>query len=146
MKADANTEAAAVASLTKFSDAYARRDKDALLAVFAPDPDVLLFGTGADEKRIGRAELKAQTDRDFAQSEAASCRWTWHSVSTAGSVAWLAADGVVSARVAGQNLSFPVRLTAVLERRGDQWPIVQAHVSVPAAGEPEGQSYTTQPA
>lgn len=141
MKADQQTETAAIAALSRFSDAYDRRDLDELLSLFAPDADVVFIGTGPDERRVGRTEIQAQAERDWAQSEAGGFHWTWHSVSAAGSVAWLAAEGTIHATVRGQDMSLPMRLTSVLERRGDKWLFVQSHASVPAGGQKEGESF-----
>jgi len=127
MHADQQTEAAAIAVLTRFSDAYVRRDLNALLSLFAPDADAVLIGTGPDERRVGRAEIQAQAERDWAQSEAGNFHWTWHSVSAAGSVAWLAAEGTAQARVGGQEMSLPIRLTSVLEKRGNELASVRTH-------------------
>ena len=49
MKADAQTEAAVMAVLEQFKQAYAQRDLERLLALFAQEPDVVVIGTGADE-------------------------------------------------------------------------------------------------
>jgi ketosteroid isomerase-like protein len=54
-------------------------------------------------------------------------------------VAWLAAEGMGQAQAGGQEMSFPLRMTAVLEQRGDKWLLTQAHVSVPAAAQAEGE-------
>ena len=72
MKAGPKTEAAVMNVMNQHVEAYAKRDLDALLSLFAPDPDVVFIGTGGDEKRIGLAEIKAQFERDFAQSETVS--------------------------------------------------------------------------
>ncbi len=146
MKADPKTEAAVMNVMNQLIEAYAKRDLDAALALFAPDPDLVTIGTGRDEKRIGLAERKAQFERDFAQAEDVSIKLAWHSVSAAGSVAWVAADAIVhaKAKASGQEISFPARLTAVLEQRGDRWLIVQSHGSLPAAGQKEGESLPTQ--
>ena len=141
MKADAHTEAAVMASLEQFKQAYEQRDMARLLALFPPDPDVVLFGTGADEKRVGLAEIQRQAERDWSQSETFSWEWGWSSVSAAGSVAWVAVDAVGRARVAGQEVHIPLRITAVLEQRGASWFWMQAHVSMPAAEQPEGASF-----
>ncbi len=143
MKADARTEAAAKAVLDKFAEAYAKRDVESLLALFASDPDVVLYGTGADEKRVGLAEIKAQAERDWSQSEAASLKYGGTSVSAAGSVAWVATDATFEAKVGGQKITLPGRLTAVLERRGDKWLIMQSHFSLPTAEQAEGESFPT---
>ena len=60
MKANATTEAAVRAVLNKLAEGYAKRDMETLVAIFAPDPDNVMFGTGAHEKRIGLAEIKAK--------------------------------------------------------------------------------------
>ena len=143
MKADAKAEAEVMAVMKQYNEAYAKRDMDAVLALFAPDPDVVIIGTGEDEKRVGLAELRTQLERDFAQSEAASIEFSWHSVSQAGSVAWVAADCVVRAEVSGQEISLLARVTFVLEQREGRWLIVQSHASLPAGEQSEGQSFPT---
>ena len=143
MKADQQTEAAAMSVLNTFSDAYVRRDLNELLSVFAPDADVVLIGTGSDERRVGRSEIKAQAERDWAQSESSHLHWKWHSVSAAGPVAWLAAEGLVQAKIDGHDVSLPIRLTSVLEKRGNEWLFVQSHTSVPAASQEKGESFPT---
>jgi len=63
-------------------------------------------------------------------------------ISAAGKVAWITADIVFHARAGGgQEINFPSRLTAVLEQRGKRWLIALWHVSAPAAGQKEGESF-----
>jgi ketosteroid isomerase-like protein len=140
MKANGKTEAAVLATLDKLTESYAKRDMEGLMALIAPDDDLVLFGTGADERRVGRDEFRLQAERDWAQSEALDFQIGWHSVSAAGSVAWLAADGTGRGRAGGQEFAFPFRLTAVLEQRGDEWLFVQSHFSLPSAAQEEGDS------
>jgi ketosteroid isomerase-like protein len=140
MKADAQTEAAVRNVLDRLAQSYAQRDWEVLRAILAPDPDVLMYGTQADEKRIGLGEIKAQAERDWSQSESGSIEYDWTMVSAAGDVAWVAADVLFRATIEGQDLALPGRLTAVLEKRGDQWLIAQSHFSFPAPG-PEGESF-----
>jgi ketosteroid isomerase-like protein len=141
VKADAHTEAAVLATLEQFKRAYEQRDMGRLLALFAADADVVLFGTGADEKRIGLTEIQAQAERDWAQSEAFTLEWGWSSVSAAGPVAWVAADVAGHVRMDGQEVQLPLRLTAILEHRGASWLWMQAHVSLPAAEQATGESF-----
>jgi ketosteroid isomerase-like protein len=144
MKADAKTKAAVIAVLKKFTDSYKKRDMDGLLSVMAPDRDVVLFGTGVDERRVGLAQIKAQAERDWSQSESASMAYKGVLVSAAGSVAWTAGDVTLSERGSGgQELALVGRLTAVLEKRRGKWLIVQMHLSVPLAAQPAGQSFPT---
>jgi ketosteroid isomerase-like protein len=143
MKANGKTEAAVMEVVNQFNEAYARRDIDALMALVAPDTDLVLLGTGADERRVGPAELKFQAERDWSQTEALAFELGWNSLSTAGPVAWLSAEATGRGRVGGQEISFPLRLSAVLEQRKDKWLFVQMHISVPAAGQAEGESIPT---
>ncbi len=132
MKADEKTEAAVIESLNKFVQAYSKKDLDGVLSLFAPDPDVMFIGTGKDEKCFGLMELKSQVEYDWSQCETLSMEIGWSTVSMAGNVAWLAADVIVRATAGLQEVSVPVRLTAVLEKREDQWFFVQWHGSLPA--------------
>ena len=141
MIADAQTQAAVIAALEQFQHGVQQRDVESLLAACAPDADIVLIGTGADEKRVGRTEIKTQFERDYAQSERLSFDFDWRTVSAAGSVAWVATTGMVHAMVAGQSVDFPFRLTGVLEHRGDRWLWVQMHASIPAPEQTEGQSF-----
>ncbi len=143
MKADNKTEAEVMAVLNRMSDAYARRDMNGLLALCVSEPDLVMYGTGADEKRIGLAGVQAQAERDWSQTESASLQFGWRSVSAAGSVAWVATDTSFNIKAGGQEMSLPARITAVLERRGDQWLIAQMHFSFPSAGQSEGESFPT---
>ena len=145
MKADPKTEAAAMKVMNQLIEAFTKRDLDGALALFAPDPDVVFIGSGADERCIGLDEVKAEFERAFAQSEEASIQLGWYSVSAAGSVAWVASDAVIQAKVSGQEISFPVRITTVLEQRGGRWLVVQSHDSLPAAEQKEGESWPTGP-
>ena len=144
MKADARTEAEVIAVLNQVKEAFNKRDLNSIPTLFAPDPDVVFYGTGADEKGIGQAGIKAEWERAFTQSEASSIELGWYSVSAAGSVAWIASDCVTRAKVGGQELSFPIRFTTVLEKRNSRWLVVQSHASMPAAGQKEGESWPTK--
>ena len=141
MKADAQTEAAIMAVMKRFFEAYETRDLDGFLALFAPDDDVVLIGTGADEKRVGMTEIQAQVERDWSQSDSISLSMGWYMVSAAGPVAWLSADVAFQGSAGGQEFSLPGRLTGVLEKRGESWLMVQAHLSAPLAGQAEGESF-----
>ena len=63
MKANGKTEAAVLATLDKLTESYAKRDMEGLMALMAPDDDLVLFGTGADERRVGRDEFKFQAEQ-----------------------------------------------------------------------------------
>lgn len=144
MNADARTEGEIIAGLRDFFDAFEKRDMERVLSCFAPDPDVVMIGTGADEKRVGLQEIRTQIARDWGQSESASLELGWTSVSASGSVAWVASDLTFHARVKGKPIMMPGRLTAVLEKRGERWLLTHSHLSVPSEGQAEGESFPAE--
>jgi uncharacterized protein (TIGR02246 family) len=141
MKADARTEAEIKAILGELAEAYSVRDLQRALACFAPDEDVVMYGTGVDERRVGLKEIRAQVERDWEQTESTELTYEWVSVSAADRVAWAAADATFRILVAGEAMALPARLTAVFEKREGNWSIVQGHFSLPAAGQEEGSSF-----
>ena len=141
MKADTATERDVMAVLRSYFSALTARDEPAVLALFADDADLVLFGSGADERRVGKGELLLQTRRDWSQSDAMSFAIDWSSVSAAGKVAWVAMELTVSVTTPGQALTLPARFSVVLEQRAGRWMIVQGHFSFPAGGQPEGASF-----
>jgi len=141
MKADLVTETEVKGVLQAFADAYGKRQLTPLLQCIASDADVLLYGTGADEKRVGLEQIRAQVERDWAQTETIAMEFASMAVSSAGPVAWAAADGAFLFRVDGQEKVLPARASFVLEKRAGNWLIVHAHFSSPVAGQQQGQSF-----
>ncbi len=141
MKADATTAAAVTAAVKKFTDAYQARNLKDVMDCIAADADVMLYGTGADEKRIGPEQIRTQVERDWAQSDSVALSFDWSSISSAGSVAWVAMDGSFTVRSGGKEMRVPARVSIVLENRGGKWLIVHSHFSTPAAGQQEGHSF-----
>lgn len=141
MRGSPAAEAAALAIPYKFAEAYARRDLQSVLALFADDRDVVFIGTGKDERRVGIAEVREQIKRNLDQSRALFFRFDWVRASSAGPVAWVAAEGVMQAELAREEIDIPVRFTGVLEVIHGEWLLVQAHLSMPAAGQEPGESF-----
>lgn len=125
-------------------EGYAKRDWNILESLFASDPDIVMYGTGKDEKRIGTSEIKVQVERDWAQSESTALSFEWTSVSAAGNVAWVATDATFRIKEGGQEIVLPARMTAVFEKRDGKWLIVQSHFSLPATEQTEGESFPTK--
>jgi len=147
MKADHKTGAEVMKSLEGFFKAYAGRDMKGVLEHLVPDDDLTVIGTGEDEKRIGLEAVKAQIERDWEQAEDISVELGRHSVSGGGpsskeeNVAWVAADCFYHARVGGQKVEMPCRMTAVLEKRKGKWLIAQSHLSMPYPEQEKGESF-----
>lgn len=131
MKADIETEKEVMTVINKFIETYSKRDIEGLASLVAPDPDVCLFDIEPDEKRIGLNAIETQLTRDWSQYEASSYEVNWINVSAAGIVAWIASEVLFKVKSKGHNLIFPCCATAVLEKRGDKWLIMQGHFSIP---------------
>ena len=140
MKANAQTEAAIKKVMDTFLEAYKNRDLESLMSVFPEDADQIMYGTGADEKRVGKEQIKKQAQRDWAQLEEIAFSFPWVQISAQGPVAWVAGDGTGKGKVGGQKFQFPLRMTGVFVQRGDDWFLVQSHISVPAPAQDEGDS------
>ena len=132
MKADARTEAAVMAVLDKFSDACARRDLEDVLGLFAPDTDIVVVASEADQRWNGVQEVKAFFERLFSRPLAYSFSWDWYWVWSVGPVAWVMTEGAEHLKGEDQQASFPYRRSAVLERRREKWRLVLLHGSEPA--------------
>jgi len=141
MKADATTEAAVKSVMEKFNQGYVVRDMDMIMSTFADDADVMIWGTGADEKRVGKAAIEEQVRRDWSQAESTAILFNWTLVSAAGSVAWVASDMTFAVTTEGLNVTFGCRGTFVFEKRGNDWLVVHAHFSFPASEQEEGESF-----
>ena len=137
--ADDATTAAVTEVLNKLAENYAARNLEATLALFAPD--LFVYGTGADEKRSGRAEMHIQMQRDWAQTEAASIAYNWTDVKASGNVAWAASDVTFHITAGEEHMHMPGRITFVLQKYGEKWLIEQMHASFPSAEQAEGKSW-----
>lgn len=131
MKATQQTVAEVQSVLDKFCAGYEKKDIDALLNLFDADPDVLVIGTGEDEKRTGQEEIRIQFERDFCQSEQLTVKFENVVISQQDEVCWIAGDTNVYLTAEGRAMHVYLRFTAVLTRRDGKWLFVQTHFSVP---------------
>lgn len=69
MKADTRVAREVQSVIEKMMAGYRNRNLTEVMACFAPEPEVLLYVTGADEKRTGLDEIRAQVERDWSQTE-----------------------------------------------------------------------------
>jgi len=141
MEADAKTKAEILKTIREMWKAYGKLDADGVLAFYAPDPDTIVLGSGADEIYVGPKQAKRGLKRDFAQVRDVKVGLSKVRVAAAGKVAWLAANCRFTAYVAGCTIEMAGRLTAVIEKRKGRWLIVQSHFAMPYAGQAVGQSF-----
>ena len=130
MKPDAGMEAELISFLECFCSAFAERDAEAVMRLFAADADVVMV-TSEDPLLRGPLELRAFLDRYVRGATTYSWRWDRHDVAAAGSVAWLLAEGTETAVTHDRLERHRYRMTMVPERREDHWLLMQVHGSSP---------------
>ena len=126
-----NVEIELIGVLDRFCAGFADRDAEAVMSLFGPDPDLVVI-TSEESLLRGPVELRRFLDRYIEGATTYSWKWDRHDVSSAGSVAWLLAEGTETALSGGRlKQQHPYRMTMVLESRGDRWLLMQVHGSSP---------------
>ncbi|MGI0080827.1 MAG: nuclear transport factor 2 family protein [Nitrososphaerales archaeon] len=130
MRASLKIKAEVNSMLKQFSNAASQRDAEGMLALFAPDPDIVMLGSEG-ESAMNRGEFARFLKRVFSRPMTYSWKWKRKVISTRGQVAWVTAQGFVITRRNGRSSSRQYRLTAVFERRKGKWFWMHYHGSEP---------------
>jgi uncharacterized protein (TIGR02246 family) len=119
--------------LNDFCVAFARRDREGVLRLFAPDGDVAVV-TSEEPLLRGHDELRRFLDRYVRGPTTYSWKWERHDVSVAGPLAWLLAEGVETATSDQGQEKHSYRMTMICENRNGRWLLRQVHGSSPQPG------------
>jgi uncharacterized protein (TIGR02246 family) len=131
---DAASEAAVLAAFEALEAAFDRRDPQAVLDLFADDPDVRFFGSGAPERAEGKAELAALLAVMASWPGSFRVRYHEREVHLRGDVAWVVAEGQASWNGGDVTVTeLPYRASGVLVRVEGRWRWHTYHGSEPAA-------------
>lgn len=131
MKANPETEKAVLNVLDTLNEVYAQKNASLLDAILSPDTDAVMLDVGAGMTYVGPQSIKSVVQESFAGFESSLTTWETTSVSASGPVAWVLAEGRTEMRFNGENSTWPMRLTAVLENRNGRWLLAQSHFSMP---------------
>ncbi|NIM91122.1 MAG: SgcJ/EcaC family oxidoreductase [Candidatus Aminicenantes bacterium] len=117
----------------------ANRDKDieSYMKIFAPDEDIVNLGVSG-ERWIGWEALKERTMKSYEAIDKIdfSVRDRVIKVHASSKVAWVFLVLDINFIFQGEAISVEkVRLTGVLEKRDENWVVVQSHASIPAPEE-----------
>ncbi|MBI9035164.1 MAG: nuclear transport factor 2 family protein [Bacteroidales bacterium] len=120
--------------LERYIIANETKDIDLVHQVWAPDKDIVVFGTESNEKLIGWEAIKRVVERQFDNFEDVyiSASDQVIKVNCHGNAAWFS-------EILDYNYTFNekayafegIRFTGVMEKQGEDWLIVQSHLSVP---------------
>lgn len=120
-------------TINSFLDAYGRRRLDDCLACVALGDGVMAYGTNQDERRVGRADIRAQLLRDWSQTKAGWLVMGWHHEVRHGDEGWVAADLEFRFEMNGELITTVGRATFVLICNEEgKWKIEHMHFSLPA--------------
>lgn len=130
--------------LDELAAAYTEQDHHRALGLFTDD--ITFVGTGQDELRSGQRELDEQIRRDLTQADALTVRVTdVHVAETAApDHAWFYAHVGLQATIDGDSVAMPMRMTGVACKTGDTWRFRQAHFSLPAGEQAQGESFVAR--
>ena len=123
--------------MNKYFDAYKTKDRDKALSCFANEPSTILIGTEKDEKIVGYDKLKEQIAKDFENYEFTKIDLPWKTVTIKGPIALLTAEVDFTMKAGEEEQKGVARLTAAIEKKKDEWLIVQSHFSLPTSSEVE---------
>jgi ketosteroid isomerase-like protein len=141
MKLTKETELGVLSTLDKVAEAFEERDLDKMMSLFSNDEDIIVIGTGTDEKKVGKSEVRSLFKRDWAQSEASSIVYNWKSISAERKFAWATVEAAFYARLGSREIHLPTRLTIIMKKLGKEWKILHWHASLPAFGQQIGEAW-----
>jgi hypothetical protein len=124
--------------LEKYIIANEKQDIDLVHDIWAAEPDIVVFGTNSDEKLIGWDAIKSAVERQFSSFEDTyiSIHDQIIKVDEMGRTAWFSEIVNYNYIYQGETMQFEgLRFTGVLQKFGDDWFIVQSHMSIPASSE-----------
>ena len=121
-----------------FWRAIRTQDIELLSGVVANDDEMLVFGTDAAERWIGSTAFLSAEEQMMQAFDVESLvrRQETFQVHSRGGVAWFSTVFDIEISMNGEAAGLRgLRTTGVLEKRNDEWVIVQTHTSVPVASQ-----------
>jgi CO dehydrogenase/acetyl-CoA synthase gamma subunit (corrinoid Fe-S protein) len=122
--------------LEKYVIANEKQDIEMVHDIWAPESDIVVFGTNSDEKLIGWDAIKAAMERQFNSFEDTyiSIHDQIIHVDEMGKTAWFSEIVNYNYIYQGENMQYEgLRFTGVLKKFDNDWLIVQSHMSIPAS-------------
>lgn len=133
------SKAAEITSIENVLEQYVlaneNQDFDLFQKIWAPDADIILFGTDSDERLMGWVNIKNAVKEQYQTIEETyiSVSDQFIKLSEDGSTAWFAEIINYNFVYQGEAKSYEgLRFTGVLEKMDGEWKFVQAHLSLPA--------------
>lgn len=121
--------------LEQYVIANENQDFDLIQSVWAPDSDIILYGTNSDERLMGWTNIRNAIKDQYKQIEETyiSVSDQFIKLNECGNTAWFAESLNYNFMYKGEAHSYTgMRFTGVLSKIDGNWRFVQQHLSVPA--------------
>ena len=121
--------------LEEYVIANENQDFDLIEKIWAPDSNIILYGTDSDERLMGWTNIRNAVREQFLQIDETyiSASDQFIKLNCVGTTAWFAETLDYNFVYKDEAKSFKgLRFTGVVEKRDGQWKLVQAHLSLPA--------------
>lgn len=111
-----------------------RQDLELVKDIWAGEPDIVVFGTGSNEKLVGWDAIRDAFKRQFNASQETYIAVSDQkiNINDTGNTAWFSEIINYNYVYHGEARKYEgLRFTGVLEKRDGDWKIVQSHMSIP---------------
>ena len=111
------------------------QDFDLIQKIWAPDSDIISYGTDSDERLMGWTNIRNAIKKQFSSIEDTyiSASNQFIKLNECGTTAWFAETLDYNFVYNGEARVYKgLRFTGVLVKTDDHWHFVQAHLSLPA--------------
>ena len=122
--------------LEQYAIANETQDFDLIEKIWAPDSDIILYGTDSDERLMGWTNIRSAIKEQFAQIKDTyiSASDQFIKLNCTGTTAWFAETLDYNFVYKEEAKSYKgLRFTGVVEKIDGEWKMVQAHLSLPAS-------------
>lgn len=122
--------------LDKYIVANETQNFELIREIWAPDADIILYGTDSDERLMGWVNIKNAIKDQFSQITDTYIAATdqFIKINETGNTAWFAETLNYNFVYKDKARSYEgLRFTGVLEKLDGKWKLVQAHLSLPAS-------------
>lgn len=117
-----------------------QRDMEKLLSLFTEDATI--WGTGKDEYRIGKNEIRAQFERDWSEAASGHLEMSRNVHSSIDGRSWGSCEFMSKFMINGEEHVFPhLRASIFLEEEDGKMKIAHLHSSFADPMQEEGKSF-----
>jgi hypothetical protein len=120
--------------LESYIIANENQDFELIETIWAPDSDIILYGTNTDERLMGWTNIRSAIRKQFSVIEETyiSASDQFIKINDCGTTGWFAETLNYNFVHNGEAQSYEgLRFTGVVVKMDDQWRFVQAHLSLP---------------